>query len=195
MGKQSIDGGFDTTRLPNGNGPDETTRQWARKGVETAALAHFGATHIDTDNPTPEVLAAKGAWLEVLDMLGIPLSKAQSPAEPATVLPFAPAANPSGQPRVVATIRRVKDDNSDWRTRSACKDVDAELFFPVGTSGPALLQTEQAKAVCRRCPVRDACLEWAIDSVADGIWGGMTDEERREERTRRGLWTPRTVAA
>ena len=41
----------------------------------------------------------------------------------------------------------------DWRHRAICRDEDPELFFPIGNTGPALLQIEQAKAVCRRCPV------------------------------------------
>ena len=41
----------------------------------------------------------------------------------------------------------------DWRHRAICRDEDPELFFPVGTSGPALLQIAEAKTVCRRCPV------------------------------------------
>ena len=46
----------------------------------------------------------------------------------------------------------------DWRHRAACRDEDPELFFPIGNTGPALLQIEEAKAVCRRCPVIDtAC--------------------------------------
>ena len=52
----------------------------------------------------------------------------------------------------------------DWRHHAACRDEDPELFFPIGTSGPALLQVEQAKAVCRRCSVTDACLQWALES-------------------------------
>ena len=46
----------------------------------------------------------------------------------------------------------------DWRSRAACLDKDPELFFPVGNTGPALLQIEEAKSVCRRCPVMDTCL-------------------------------------
>jgi WhiB family redox-sensing transcriptional regulator len=68
----------------------------------------------------------------------------------------------------------------DWRTRSACRDVDPELFFPVGTAGPALLQVEQAKAVCRRCPVIDRCLIWALKNrIEHGGWGGTSEDERR----------------
>jgi WhiB family transcriptional regulator, redox-sensing transcriptional regulator len=94
---------------------------------------------------------------------------------------------------------------SDWRHHSACRDEDPELFFPVGTSGPALLQVEQAKAVCRRCSVIDECLRWAVDSGQDaGVWGGMSEEERRalkraeaEARTRRvpDVMVRRTYAA
>ena len=71
----------------------------------------------------------------------------------------------------------------DWRHRAACRDEDPELFFPAGTSGPALLQVEQAKAVCRRCPVTGECLRWALDTGQEyGIWGGATEEERRAWR-------------
>ena len=74
---------------------------------------------------------------------------------------------------------------SDWRHVAACRDEDPELFFPIGTSGPALLQVEQAKAVCRRCSVADECLRWALDSGQDaGVWGGMSEEERRALKRR-----------
>ena len=39
----------------------------------------------------------------------------------------------------------------DWRHRAVCREEDPELFFPIGNTGPALLQIEEAKAVCRRC--------------------------------------------
>ena len=50
----------------------------------------------------------------------------------------------------------------DWRHRALCRDEDPELFFPIGTTGPALVQIEQAKGVCRRCPVIESCLDWAL---------------------------------
>jgi WhiB family redox-sensing transcriptional regulator len=76
----------------------------------------------------------------------------------------------------------------DWRHRALCRDEDPELFFPIGTSGPALLQVEQAKAVCQRCSVTDECLQWALESGQDaGVWGGMSEEERRALKRRGGL--------
>ena len=68
----------------------------------------------------------------------------------------------------------------DWRERAACRGENPELFFPVGTSGPALQQIEQAKAICRSCPVARECLAAALENGEDaGIWGGLTAEERR----------------
>jgi WhiB family redox-sensing transcriptional regulator len=70
-------------------------------------------------------------------------------------------------------------DHGDWRTRSACRDEDPELFFPIGTTGPAVLQIEEAKAVCRRCPVAEQCLQWALESgTNEGVWGGLSEDER-----------------
>jgi WhiB family redox-sensing transcriptional regulator len=70
--------------------------------------------------------------------------------------------------------------DKDWRHAAACREEDPELFFPTGTTGPALLETEQAKAVCRRCPVVDACLQWAMDTGQEaGVWGGLSEDERR----------------
>lgn len=69
----------------------------------------------------------------------------------------------------------------DWRDDAACRDEDPELFFPVGTSGPALVQIAEAKAVCHRCPVASACLDWALrhGECDEGVFGGLTGAERR----------------
>ncbi|TDD84743.1 WhiB family transcriptional regulator [Actinomadura rubrisoli] len=73
----------------------------------------------------------------------------------------------------------------DWRHRAACRDVDPELFFPIGNTGPAILQIEEAKQVCKRCDVTDACLRWALGSGQDsGVWGGMGEDERRALKRR-----------
>jgi WhiB family redox-sensing transcriptional regulator len=68
----------------------------------------------------------------------------------------------------------------DWRDRAACLEADPELFFPIGNTGPAILQIEEAKAVCRTCPVMDTCLKWAIETgQAAGVWGALSEDERR----------------
>ncbi|ALV48693.1 WhiB family transcriptional regulator [Streptomyces althioticus] len=73
----------------------------------------------------------------------------------------------------------------NWRHDAACRTEDPELFFPIGTSGPALLQTEQAKAVCRGCPVQEQCLEWALETGQSiGVWGGTSETERRALKRR-----------
>jgi WhiB family transcriptional regulator, redox-sensing transcriptional regulator len=73
----------------------------------------------------------------------------------------------------------------DWRHNAACRDEDPELFFPVGTSGPAILQVAQAKSVCHRCPAASDCLTWALQSGQDaGVWGGMSEDERRALKRR-----------
>ncbi|MCW2645235.1 MAG: WhiB family transcriptional regulator [Pseudonocardiales bacterium] len=73
----------------------------------------------------------------------------------------------------------------DWRHRAICRDEDPELFFPIGNTGPALLQIEQAKGVCRRCPVMQDCLAWALESGQDaGVWGGLSEDERRALKRR-----------
>jgi WhiB family redox-sensing transcriptional regulator len=71
----------------------------------------------------------------------------------------------------------------DWRHDASCRDVDPELFFPIGTTGPALAQIEAAKAICGTCAVQAPCLEWALATAQDaGIWGGLTEDERRAIR-------------
>ncbi|GAA4792226.1 WhiB family transcriptional regulator [Streptomyces ziwulingensis] len=73
----------------------------------------------------------------------------------------------------------------NWREHAACREEDPDLFFPIGTTGPALLQTRQAKAVCGRCPVREQCLEWALDTGQSlGVWGGTDENERRSLKRR-----------
>lgn len=76
-------------------------------------------------------------------------------------------------------------DDERWRDQAVCRDENPELFFPVGTSGPALLQIAEAKTVCRRCPVSDVCLSRALESDQDaGVWGGMSEDERRALKRR-----------
>ena len=58
--------------------------------------------------------------------------------------------------------------------RGPCRDEHPELFFLPGDNAIAA-----AKNVCRRCPVRGECLNWALRNPEAGIWGGLTEEERK----------------
>jgi WhiB family redox-sensing transcriptional regulator len=82
----------------------------------------------------------------------------------------------------------------DWRHRALCRDEDPELFFPIGTTGPAERQTEAAKGVCRSCAVVTDCLQWAMETGQDaGIWGGLTEDERRTLKRRGSRQRARTA--
>jgi WhiB family redox-sensing transcriptional regulator len=74
-------------------------------------------------------------------------------------------------------------DRELWRRSAACRRVDSDLFFPIGRTGAAAVQIEEAKAICAACPVRSACLEFALTTNQDyGVWGGHDEDERRELR-------------
>ena len=83
-----------------------------------------------------------------------------------------------------------------WRARAACRGHDTDLFFPPGETGEATEQIEEAKAICATCPVRKACLEYALATRQEyGIWGGMTEAERRSLRRRRQAERRRAAAS
>jgi WhiB family redox-sensing transcriptional regulator len=68
---------------------------------------------------------------------------------------------------------------------AACQHVPTELFFPIGHGPAADAQAEVAKSVCGTCPVKVSCLEYALaTNVQYGVFGGLTEEERREVRRR-----------
>lgn len=70
-----------------------------------------------------------------------------------------------------------------WQERANCLGVDPELFFP-----PPDASTKEAKGTCRSCGVRPECLEYALrHGEKFGIWGGMTERERRRMRRQRAL--------
>ena len=78
-------------------------------------------------------------------------------------------------------------DRPDWRVDAACRDADPELFFPDGDIRSARAQLKTAKLICRGCPVSATCLNWALANGQEtGIWGGLTEDERRRLH-RRGL--------
>lgn len=68
----------------------------------------------------------------------------------------------------------------NWRHQAACRTETPDLFFSAGSGGSAQAQVARAKQVCAGCTVRDECLQWALQvGVDDGVWGGLTTDERR----------------
>ncbi len=74
---------------------------------------------------------------------------------------------------------------TEWRDLAACRDSDPTLFFPIGTTGPAVDQIEAAKQICASCGARENCLQYALQSNQEaGVWGGYAEDERRRLRKR-----------
>ena len=81
---------------------------------------------------------------------------------------------------ILASSLALANADYTWRTDAICRDTDPDLFFPVGTTGLALVQIARAKEVCGECPVKIDCLDYALETNQDsGIWGGLSEEERR----------------
>lgn len=81
-------------------------------------------------------------------------------------------------------------------TKTPCAS-DPELFFPVAGEGTPVgdLQRAEAKDLCYTCPVASACLTWALESGQEyGVWGGMTEGERRALKRRKADPIPGPVA-
>ncbi|MFG2987578.1 WhiB family transcriptional regulator [Streptomyces sp. NPDC048258] len=74
----------------------------------------------------------------------------------------------------------VAGDDDEWGVRAVCRTADPEELFVEGAA------QNRAKAVCSGCPVRTECLAHALDQrIEHGVWGGMTDRERRALLRRR----------
>ena len=82
--------------------------------------------------------------------------------------------------------QQAEPEPDQWRDHALCRDTDPDLFFPVGTTGQALVTIDQAKSVCLQCTVTQECLDYALDTNQDsGVWGGLSEEERRAIRRQR----------
>lgn len=70
-----------------------------------------------------------------------------------------------------------------WQEQANCLGVDPDLFFPERGAS-----TKEAKGVCAGCEVRLDCLEYALSNGEKfGIWGGLSERERRRLRRQRAL--------
>lgn len=85
-----------------------------------------------------------------------------------------------GNPPVIDLLKALKEKQG-WQSKANCMGVDPDLFFPERGAS-----TKEAKEVCRGCVVKDECLEYALsNSEKFGIWGGMSERERRRVRRSR----------
>ncbi|CAB4560492.1 MAG: WhiB family transcriptional regulator [Actinomycetes bacterium] len=81
-------------------------------------------------------------------------------------------------------------DAKNWQDEANCLGVDPDLFFPERGAS-----TREAKEVCRGCVVRLECLEYALSNGEKfGIWGGLSERERRRLRRQRALAARKVTA-
>jgi WhiB family redox-sensing transcriptional regulator len=83
----------------------------------------------------------------------------------------------------ISTAAETDVEVRSWQDFANCLGVDPDLFFPERGAS-----TREAKEVCRGCVVREECLEYALaNGEKFGIWGGMSERERRRIRRQRAL--------
>ena len=84
---------------------------------------------------------------------------------------------------LMALYDETETEEKSWQDFANCLGVDPDLFFPERGAS-----TREAKEVCRGCIVREDCLEYALQNGEKfGIWGGMSERERRRIRRQRAL--------
>ena len=74
------------------------------------------------------------------------------------------------------------EPDASWRESASCSGVESDTFFPASEEEPA---AKAAKEICDECPVREACLQYAlVTNQSAGVWGGLDAGERRRMRRR-----------
>jgi WhiB family redox-sensing transcriptional regulator len=85
-----------------------------------------------------------------------------------------------GVPGVRRVRAAVEEDALAWQADALCAQTDPEAFFPEKGGS-----TRDAKTICTSCEVRGECLEYALQNDERfGIWGGLSERERRKLRRR-----------
>ncbi|RKS71429.1 WhiB family redox-sensing transcriptional regulator [Motilibacter peucedani] len=81
---------------------------------------------------------------------------------------------------VIELLPDAVEEELRWQERALCAQTDPEAFFPEKGGS-----TREAKRVCLGCDVRAECLEYALaQDERFGIWGGLSERERRRLRKR-----------
>jgi WhiB family redox-sensing transcriptional regulator len=92
---------------------------------------------------------------------------------------------------ITAHVHANQVGDKRWQERANCLGVDPDLFFPERGAS-----TREAKSVCGSCEVRLECLEYAlVNGEKFGIWGGLSERERRRLRRQRALARRAAAAA
>ncbi|MBQ9916633.1 WhiB family transcriptional regulator [Microbacterium sp. NPDC016588] len=85
-----------------------------------------------------------------------------------------------GVPGVRRDIDSVEENTLAWQTDALCSQTDPEAFFPEKGGS-----TRDAKRICTSCDVKSECLEYALQNDERfGIWGGLSERERRKLKRR-----------
>lgn len=78
------------------------------------------------------------------------------------------------------------DGNPHWQQEGLCRGKDVNLWYP--RRGESPVKIAEAKAFCKQCPIRQKCLDYALwHHEQHGIWGGLTEFERRKIRSDLGI--------
>jgi WhiB family redox-sensing transcriptional regulator len=73
--------------------------------------------------------------------------------------------------------------DTSWMAQGTCRDYPPNVFFPTDGVG-----VEVARKICANCPVREACLEYAVSNrIEHGVWGGTSERGRRRMARSRQL--------
>lgn len=74
-------------------------------------------------------------------------------------------------------------------SKARCKDIGTELFYPEDDKreNGKYYAIDTLKAICAMCPVRNACLEWALHHETEGIWAATTPRQRQFLRKQYGI--------
>jgi WhiB family redox-sensing transcriptional regulator len=76
------------------------------------------------------------------------------------------------------------DEAPNWRQSAACRGMNAEMFHPFSERD---FRLGESRAVCAGCPVRDECGEYGIAHEEFGVYGGLSENERRKIRRERQI--------
>jgi WhiB family redox-sensing transcriptional regulator len=87
--------------------------------------------------------------------------------------------------------------NIHWRDRAACKGLGTELFFPKTDDPKQEAKIAKAKSICAQCLVSEECFyescRLGCNRSGQGIWGGLTPNQRQKRRVREGYTDPPSV--